>query len=124
MNRLAPVTRAHLLIGAVAACATGLAAGSAALLSVVAGVALAMGNLWVIRRVARQAVVAAEAGVEGGAGRLVAVLIGKMAALFVAAWFLVSVLHLAVLPFAVGFSTLAAALVVAGERSFSPEEAR
>jgi len=79
------------------------------------GAALAIGNLWAIRRLGARAVLrAASNGSVSQVGTLVTALVLKMTALFALVWLAIRVFHLPVVPFALGISVLVVAILVAG----------
>jgi len=89
--------------------------GSRGGLATAVGAALAIGNLWAIRRLGARAVLrAASNGSVSQVGALVTALVLKMTAVFVLVWLAVRVFHLPVVPFALGISVLVVAILVAG----------
>lgn len=119
---LSPLARTYLLVGAAVACLAALLWGKAGLAGTGAGLVIGAGNLWAVRQLAGRAVAAAESGTAGAAWTLVTGLMVKMAGLFLLAWVAVRVLHLGILPFALGFSALVLSLVLAGSNAFAPRE--
>jgi hypothetical protein len=75
---------------------------------------LACVNLWVIRRLARRAVLRAAAGDATQATWLVAAMGLKLLVLFALVWVALRVLHLSLIPFAIGISILPLSLVFTG----------
>jgi hypothetical protein len=111
---LLAMERTTLVLAVAATCAAGLAwgvegAGAAAL-----GGALAFANLTVTRRIASRAVSRVLAGVHPAAAGLGVGMGIKMVLLFPLLWLAVSVLHLPLVPFALGLSVLIVSLVVTG----------
>jgi len=111
---LIAMERTTLILAVAATCAAGLAwgvdgAGAAAL-----GGALAFGNLTVTRRLAGRAISRVLAGVHPAAAGLGVGMGIKMVLLFPLLWLAVSVLHLPLVPFALGLSVLIVSLVVTG----------
>lgn len=126
MNRrrkLPPLARTYLMVAVGVACLAGWLWGATGLLATGAGLVLGAVNLWAIARLARRAVRDVETGTPGATFALVGGLLLKMVGLFVLAWIAVSVLHLGVLPFALGFSALVLSLVLSGGQAFAREEA-
>jgi hypothetical protein len=111
---LLAMERTTLVLAVAATCAAGLAwgvdgAGAAAL-----GGALAFANLTVTRRLAGRAISRVLAGVHPAAAGLGVGMGIKMVLLFPLLWLAVSVLHLPLVPFALGLSVLMVSMVVTG----------
>jgi len=118
---LAAIERTNLALAVVATAASGLIWGARGTVAAAVGAALACANFAVIRRLARRALQRVAAGGRPS-GALTAAIGIKMMALIALVWVAVAVLHLAVLPFALGISVLVLSLVTGGLRLALAEE--
>jgi hypothetical protein len=114
---LKPILRTNIVLGVVATSASALVWGMGGLLAAGAGAILACLNFWAITRLGRRAVERASGGATGGQAAALGIgLVLKMAALMALVWMAVSVLKLAVLPFALGLSVFVVSILLAGTR--------
>jgi hypothetical protein len=111
---LLAMERTTLVLAVAATCAAGLAWGVEGAGATALGAAIAFANLTVTRRIATRAVSRVLAGVHPGAAGLGVGMGIKMVLLFPLLWLAVSVLHLPLVPFALGLSVLIVSLVVTG----------
>jgi hypothetical protein len=111
---LLAMERTTLVLAVAATCAAGLAWGVEGMVAAALGGALAFANLTFIRRIAGRAVSKVLAGTHPGAAGLGLGMGIKMVLLFPLLWLAVSVLHLPLVPFALGLSVLIVSMVVTG----------
>lgn len=113
-NPLAAIERTNLVLAAAVTCVGGVVWGLAGMKGAAAGAALAVANLWVIRRLAVRAFARVEGGTPPALAGLGTGLMLKMLALFALLWVAVNVVGFAPVPFALGLSVLPVSLVGSG----------
>ncbi len=107
------IERANVILAVAFTALAGLIWGSSGTLGAAAGALLACADFYVLARLGGRAVAAARDGASAGAlGGLAFALIGKMTALFALVFVALRVAHLAVVPFALGFSVLVVAILL------------
>lgn len=109
--------RTNAILGVVATSACALIWGMDGFVAAGVGALLACLNFWVITRLGRRAVERARDGATGGQAAALGIgLALKMGGLMALVWAAVSVLKLAVLPFAMGLSVFVISILLAGTR--------
>jgi hypothetical protein len=117
---LARVERANVVFGVLLTALAGLVWGRPGVLGTGAGALLACVNFFVLRRLGARA---ASSVLAGAAPRGFGfILIGKMTALFASVFVAIRVLHLPVIPFALGFSVFVASILLVGVSSVGKPE--
>src|SRR5262249_806160 len=99
---LARIERTNLVLGLALTFLAGILWGVQGMIGAGAGAALACADFYLLGRLGARAIAKVRAG--GSPWSLGFVLIGKMAVLFALVFVAIRVIHLAVLPFALGFS--------------------
>jgi hypothetical protein len=117
LDSMKPILRTNVVLGVVATSASALVWGTGGLVAAGVGAILACLNFWAITRLGRRAVERASGGATGGQAAALGIgLVLKMAGLMALVWAAVSVLKLAVLPFALGLSVFVVSILLAGTR--------
>jgi hypothetical protein len=112
-----PILRTNVVLGVAATSVSGLIWGVDGFAAAGVGALLACLNFWAIMRLGRRAVERVRDGATGSQAAALGVgLTLKMAALMALVWVAVSVLKLALLPFALGLSVFVISILLAGTR--------
>lgn len=109
---LARIERANVILGVALTCLAGILWGTAGTLGAGAGALIACADFYLLGRLGARAVEQVRAG--GSPWGLGLGLIGKMTALFVLVFIAIRVVHLAVVPFALGFSVFVVSILLVG----------
>ena len=115
--------RTTLVLAIAATCAAGVAWGVAGAGAAALGGALAFANLTITRRLAARAIQKVLAGTHPAGAGLGAGMAIKLVLLFPLLWVAISVLHVPIVPFALGLSVLIVSMVITGLVSAAKGEA-
>lgn len=116
---LARIQRANIVLGVAATALAGVLWGLKGTVGAAAGAALACADFHALGVLGARAVARVRAGASPWTLGLA--LIAKMAALFAAVFVAIRVLHLAVLPFAIGFSVFVVSILLVGTAAAKAE---
>jgi len=109
---LGRIERVNLILAALVTLLAGALWGARGAIAAGAGAALAVADFWLLVRIGARLVASARTG--NPSRGLLALLLGKTAALFALVFIAIAVLHLEAIPFALGFSVFVVSIMMLG----------